>query len=235
MTRTAFDKFAWIKALQADTTLTDRDFRLAVLIGVSYTRADGSGWAVELDALAAALPGGLSRRRLSDALGRLVKSGYLAQSSKSVGGRGFTARRAFELRKPRTPASGVSDQTRDSADGGLAGADLWITRETLDASGTGLAETPDASVRNPGRQRPKPLTLASEKMPDELHQYPPTGTSSGTSSGTDAAREPACVFCRDDGWLLDDDGTPVDPAIRCTHTPAMARYTPAPTQQRTAP
>lgn len=31
-----------------------------------------------------------------------------------------------------------------------------------------------------------------------------------------------CRHCRGSGWLLDDDGTPVDPAIRCTHQPQAA-------------
>lgn len=163
-----FNKFAWIKALLSDAALTDKDFRLAVLIGVTYTRADGIGWGIELDALAAALPGGLSRRRLIDALGRLVARGYLVQSGRSGGGRGVTARRSFDLCKPLTPASGVN-------------------AETPDASGTGFAETPDASVQNPGRQRPKPLTPASEKMRSELHKQPPTGIATGITTGSGAS------------------------------------------------
>lgn len=173
---TTFDKFGWLKALQSDPALTDRDFRLAALIGVTYTRADGSGWAVDLDALAAQLPGGLSRRRLADALRRLMDRGYLVETGRSGGGRGVTARRSFDLRKPPTPASGVS-----------AGGALWITPETPDASGTGLPETPDASVRNPGRQRPKPLTAASKKVPSDLREAPPTGTSTGTPTGETAS------------------------------------------------
>ena len=179
----SFSKFGWLKALQADATLTDKDFRLAALIGVTYTRADGSGWAVELDALAASLPGGLSRRRLTDALRRLADRGYLAESGRSGGGRGVTARRSFDLLIPTTQASGVSPQTPDSGDGGFSDPDLWTSPETHDASGTGLAETPDVSVRNPGRQRPKPLTLASEKVASGHLEPPPTGTSSGTSRG----------------------------------------------------
>lgn len=167
-----FDKFTWLKALQSDSALTDRDFRLAVLIGITYTRGDGSGWLVELDALAAALPGGLSRRRLVDALRRLAGRGYLVEADRSGGGRGVTARRSFDLDIPMTPASGVSD-----------GRGLWITPETQDASGTGFVETPDASVRNPGQQRPKPLTAASHKVAADLPKQPPTGTPSGTSSG----------------------------------------------------
>lgn len=174
---TTFDKFGWLKALQSDPALTDRDFRLAALIGVTYTRADGSGWTVDLDALAARLPGGLSRRRLADALRRLIDSGYVVETGRSGGGRGVTARRSFDLRKPATPVSGVS------ADGAL-----WITHETPDASGTGFVETPDASVRNPGRQRPKPLTPASKKVQSDLREAPPTGTSTGTpTGGTDRA------------------------------------------------
>ncbi|BBY48381.1 hypothetical protein MARA_18490 [Mycolicibacterium arabiense] len=184
---TGFDKFGWLKALHSDAALTDKDLRLAVVIGVTYTRSDGSGWAVDLDALSAALPGGLSRRRLTDALGRLVNLGYLAETGRSGGGRGVTARRSFDLRKPPTPASGVSRQTPDSTVGGLADPGLWITAETHDASGTGLAETQDASVRNPGRQRPKPLTPASEIVASDLRERPPTGTSTGTPTGGEAA------------------------------------------------
>lgn len=104
----SFAKFSWLKALQSDAALTDRDVRLAVLIGVAYTRADGVGWVVELDALAASLPGGLSRRRLIDALSRLVVRGYLVETARSLGGRGMTARRSFDLHKPTTPASEVN-------------------------------------------------------------------------------------------------------------------------------
>jgi hypothetical protein len=171
-----FDKFGWLKALHSDAALTDRDFRLAVLIGVTYTRADGSGWAVDLAALAASLPGGLSRRRLSDALRRLVARGYLVESGRSGGGRGVTARRSFDLRKPMTPASGVS-----------AGRGLQTTPETQDSSGTGITESQDSSVRNPGRQRPKPLTRASINEPSDLGEQPPTGTSTGTPTGGAAA------------------------------------------------
>lgn len=78
-----FDKFGWLKTLHSDAALTDREFRLAVLIGVTYTRGDGSGWAVDLDALAAALPGGLSRRRLIDALRRLGDLGYVVETGRS--------------------------------------------------------------------------------------------------------------------------------------------------------
>ncbi|KMO82305.1 hypothetical protein MCHLDSM_01457 [Mycolicibacterium chlorophenolicum] len=182
----SFDKFGWLKALHSDTTLPDKHFRLAVVIGVTYTRADGSGWFVELDALAAALPGGLSRRRLVEALRGLEERGYLVESDRSGGGRGVTAKRWFNLRKPPTPASGVS-----------VNRDLWTTTETPDASGTGFGETPDASVRNPRRQRPKPLTPASHKVAFDQHERPPTGTSTGTSSGgapstSDAEPAPFC-------------------------------------------
>lgn len=166
------NKFAWLKAAQMDNGLTDKDFRLAVLIGVSYTRGDGVGWSVELDDLAASIPGGLSRRRLIDALTRLVNRGYLVETGRSGGGRAQRARRSFNLCKPMTPASGV-------------------VTETPDASGTGFkTETHDASVQNPRRQRPKPLTAASQRTDADEREDPLTGTSTGTSTGDHAhARE----------------------------------------------
>ncbi|OBA86770.1 hypothetical protein A5642_22085 [Mycolicibacterium mucogenicum] len=236
----AFDKFGWLKTLLSDAALTDKDFRLAVLIGVTYTSKSGTGWAVELDALAAKLPGGLSRRRLIDALKRLTDRGYLVETSRSGGGRGMTARRSFDLGKPLTPASGV------------------------------YAETPDASVRNPGQQRPKPLTAASHEIAADQVGQPPTGISTGISAGgaqvaddpepsrycsdhpngtTEPcwacgqannehkawrAREPErksaaaqkraaaradCAFCDDDGQI--DLG---DSVYVCDHTTAMARF-----------
>lgn len=152
----AFDKFGWIKAIQADATLSDKTFRLAVLIGVTYTRKDGTGWAVELVELSERLAGGLSQKRMNAALDQLVDRGYLVDAGRSGGGRGNTARRSFHLRKPGTPASGVCSETRD------------------------------ASVLNPGRWRTKPGTPASEFVPPDLREPTPTGTSTGISTGVAA-------------------------------------------------
>lgn len=49
------------------------------------------------------------------------------------------------------------------------------------------------------------------------------------SAADDAARREraaairACSRCDPSGWLLASDGTPVDPAVRCTHaSPSLA-------------
>lgn len=194
-----FDKFGWIKAIQADATLSDKTFRLAVLIGVTYTRKDGTGWAVELAELSVKLAGGLSQKRMNAALDQLVERGYLVDAGRSGGGRGNTARRSFNLRKPGTPASRV------------------------------CAETRDARVLNPGRWRTKPGTLAPEFVPSDLCEPPPTGTSTGISTGARerqsvsaqklAAGDPDCPYCLGAGEFTFDDS-----ARTCDHTPAMARF-----------
>lgn len=38
------------------------------------------------------------------------------------------------------------------------------------------------------------------------------------AAAADARR--ACQFCDDDGWMLDIDGTPADPAVKCSHQAA---------------
>lgn len=84
----AFDKFGWLKALRADLRLTDRDVRIALALCTDYSRRDGTGWAVDLDDLATAIPSGLSRNRLKDTLQKLTEYGYLVETARTAGGRG---------------------------------------------------------------------------------------------------------------------------------------------------
>nr|WP_156770661.1 hypothetical protein [Mycobacterium gordonae] len=171
VTGRAFDKFGWLKALRADPRLTDRDVRMALALCTDYSRRDGTGWAVDLDDLATAIPSGLSRNRLKDMLQKLTEYGYLVETGRTAGGRGVVARRSHDLAKPALAAVRVNDETRT-------------------ASGAGNSETRTASGSNPHRWRFKPAPLAVQKVAPELHEDPPTGTSPGTPSGTAAAHDP---------------------------------------------
>lgn len=173
----SFDKFGWLKALRADPRLTDRDVRIALALCTDYSRRDGTGWAVDLDDLAAAIPSGLSRNRLKDMLQKLTEYGYLVETGRTAGGRGVVARRSHNLTKPTLAAVRVNAETRT-------------------ASKSGKSETRTASGSNLHPQRFKPAPPAVHKVPSDQHEEPPTGTSSGTSSGTAAASDPEPLpFC----------------------------------------
>jgi hypothetical protein len=168
-----FDKFGWLKTLQSDPHLSETALRLGVVIATTFTRADGTGWSVELDKIAAKLPGGLSRDRAFGSLRQLTDAGYLTETGRSGGGRGLTARRSHNLTKPPTPASVVYEEPQPSAS-------------------AVYAETTDASVVNHRRKRRKPPTPAAQFSAVDAGQgtrFSPTGTSSGTSSGTRAPSE----------------------------------------------
>lgn len=132
---------------------------------IDFTRRDGTGWAVELDALAGCVPGGMSRNRVKALLQKLVATGYLTETARTIGGRGVTARRSHDLRKPAPAAVQVSD-------------------ETCTANSAGLDETRTASGSNPHQQRFKPAPAAEPKTNHELQQQHSLGTSIGTSLGT---------------------------------------------------
>jgi hypothetical protein len=169
-----FDKFGWLKALQSDPHLSLTAFRLGVVICTTFTRADGTGWSVELDKIAAKLPGGLSRDRAFGSLRQLTDAGYLTETARSGGGRGVTARRSHNLTKPQPPTSAVSEKPPTQAS-------------------AVYEETTDASVVNHRRKRRKPPTQTSwfvAVCADQSTRFSPTGTSSGTSSGTRAPSEP---------------------------------------------
>lgn len=43
-------------------------------------------------------------------------------------------------------------------------------------------------------------------------------------AATARAATNACIACDELGWLLGNDGTPIEPVIRCDHTPPQARH-----------
>jgi hypothetical protein len=181
-------------------------------ICTEFVRRDGTGWAVELDALDDAVPGGISRNRLKSMLQKLIEHGYLLETGRTIGGRHVTAKRSHDLLLPAPPA-------------------VHVTDETCTASGAGLAETCTASGSNLHRYGFKPAPLAVHEVPSELGGSTPLGTSIGTSVGTPlfdeygkqvAVRTFNCHECKDDGWLLDEEGQPVEPAVRCSH-PSRSR------------
>jgi hypothetical protein len=105
------NKFAWIKALQSDPAVTDAAFRLGIIICVDFTRRDGTGWAVDLDDLAAKVPNGIHRGTMKRALRTLVARGYLVETGRSKGGRGQTGWRRYNLQIPGALALQVSEET----------------------------------------------------------------------------------------------------------------------------
>jgi hypothetical protein len=170
-----FDKFGWLKTLQSDPDLSDTAFRLGVVICTTFTRADGTGWAVELDTIAAKLPAGLSRNRTFGVLRQLTDAGYLTETARSGGGRRLTARRAHNLTKPQPPVP-VDNPAKPQP---LAAV---VYGETATASGI-----------NHNRKRLKPQPPAAQFVAvcaDQGTRFSPTGTSSGTPSGTRGAGEP---------------------------------------------
>lgn len=183
-----FDKHGWLKTVQADNRFTEHQFRLAFVICNQFTRRDGTGWAVKLADVAAAIGGtkpGLSLDRLKSGLAKLCEARYLVETQRSKGGAGLKATRCHNLVKPTTPASGV------------------------------IGETYDASEANLRRQRRKPTTPASNELPSEQPKEGPKGTSKGTSEGTDrlqiAWEASVCKACGDE--IKIGDGYQDVPAI----------------------
>jgi hypothetical protein len=170
----AFDKFAWLKALRSDPRFSDKEVRVAMAVCTDYARRDGTGWLVDLDALAASVPGEMSRNRLKIVLQKLTHHGYLIETGRTSGGRGLTARRSHNLvpptDKPAPQLVRVNDETRTA---GVAG----------------LSETRTSSGSNPHQQRFKPAPAAVKNVGPDLRKEPPTGTSSGTYGGSACARE----------------------------------------------
>ena len=176
----SFDKFGWLKKLRADDRISDREYRLGSAICTDFTRRDGSGWMVELDALSASVPTGLSRNRLKLVLQKLIAIGYLVETDRSgSGGQRVTAKRAHDLALP-IPAP----------------AAVQVSGNTRTAGGAGIGQTRTAGGSNLHPQRFKPAPLAVQKVASDLDETPPTGTPSGTSTGTGAAHDPEPArFC----------------------------------------
>jgi len=167
MSAGSFDKFAWLKVLQSDPRYTDREQRFGSIVCVQFARRDGTGWAVNLDDMAAKMPGGMSRSAMKTAFGKFVRDGYLTETGKSLGGRGVKARRSHDLTKPAPVGVQVSDETRPRTD-------------------TGLDETRPRTEQNPTTYVAKPDHVRGAKTSSELAEEPPKGTSKGTPEGTDA-------------------------------------------------
>lgn len=163
-----FDKFAWLKALRTDPSFTDREVRIAMAICTDFTRRNGDGWMVELDVLAAAAPGKMTRNRLKFLLGKLTAEGYLIETARTGGGRAVTARRSHDLAMPGKPAP-------------VQGRVYSDTRTGTEA---GIQETRPSRGVNPPLQGVKPAPVQGRKVASEQQIPPPPGTSSGTSSGT---------------------------------------------------
>lgn len=110
----AFDKHGWLQAVQAHTNpkFTDRDFRIAFLVCSKFTRREGIGWVNELQKMAKEMPDTPNLERFRKSLDKLVKAGFLQETHRSVGGRGLKSSRAYNLCKPVTLQSQVSE-TRD--------------------------------------------------------------------------------------------------------------------------
>jgi hypothetical protein len=149
----SFDKFGWLKALQSDPRYTDKERCFGSIVCVQFARRDGTGWAVDLDDIAAKMPGGMSHNRMKIAFGKFVRDGYLTETGRSPGGRGVKARRSHDLTKPAPAVVQVSDETR--------------TR-----SGAGLGETRTSTEQNPHPYGIKPAPVAFTKTYADLREDP---------------------------------------------------------------
>lgn len=172
MSSDSFDKFGWIKLLLADDRFTEKEQVLGTVVCVRFTRADGTGWAVDLDDIAAKMGCGMCRNRMNIGLRKLVKHGYLQETSRSEGGRGVKARRSHDLSKPNPVRDGVNGKPNPAAD-------------------RVLAETQSSTEQNPIQHGIKPNPARDDKIASDLRGEPPTGTSSGTPSGTAGIDEPS--------------------------------------------
>lgn len=162
---------------------------------------------VDLDELAASVPGNMSRNWLKAALQKLVRHGYLVETRRDGGGRGNGAKRSHDL--VAQPAKPASAQGRDN-------------EETRHAGGAGIEETRLSGEINPPLHDDKPAPVEGSYVASDLGEQPPLGTSIGTSGGTDrpeASSTPEPDTFGDDppeGQSTDDEPRP----------PAAARAAP---------
>jgi hypothetical protein len=166
-----FDKFAWLRALREDARFTDKEARLGMAICTDCVRRNGRGWLVDLNELAASVPGNVSRNWLNAALQKFIRHGYLAETSRAGGGRGLTARRSHDLvPQPVKPASvaGPDDAETHPATG--VGND-----ESHPATGVGIEETHPATDVNPPLHRVKPTPVAGDNVRADLREATPKG------------------------------------------------------------
>lgn len=165
-----FDKYKWIKSVQSDTDISDREFRLAVVMASQFVWSNGVGWLVEMDAIGAAVATGYSQSRLGKALGRLCDKGYLVETKRVSTGPGIKAKRAYNLKNTEPDKSHCSDNT-----------DTAASRCFPDSNNTepAASEHRDASVRTPGPQRPNTGTQGSPQTCSDQ----PKGASQGSYQG----------------------------------------------------
>lgn len=168
-----FNKFLWLKALQADTSLTPAALLIGMAICISFTRADGTGWEFDLDQLDAELGGRtFTQNTIKAATALLVLRGYVTQIYRSKGGKGCRWRASFDLIPARSSVRVAPEPARSGV-------------RVSDAN-------PHDSTCKPARLSVQTRTISRTKNRAEQGEDPPTGTSSGTSSGGSARdREPA--------------------------------------------
>ena len=127
-------------------------------------------------------------------------------------GHGRAAAPIYEIQS-LTDTDTDTDADTDTGDGNVEGDTVTSGGNVEGDTDTGDGNASNVSAKPGGRSRQ--IEGRSRQSYDGLN-----GSTNGSTN-----REPACVFCRDDGWLLNRDGTPIEPARRCDHTQAMTRYT----------
>lgn len=171
--RASFNKFAWLKVMQSDTTLPDTAFRIGVAICTTFTRADGTGWAFDLDDLAAEMGDrAFAQNTVKAAVSQLVSRGHVVETYRSHGGRGCRWRASFDLKPVRQDVRVLEEPAR---------ADVRVS-----------GGNPHVQTTKPARLDVKTRTFGRTKNRPDLREDPRSGTSSGTSTGGSAREaEPA--------------------------------------------
>jgi len=108
-----FDKFGWLKALQADTAVTDAAFRIGVAICTRFTWSTARV-GIDLDDLATETGRAFVRNTVKAGVALLVSRGYVSETYRSLGGRGVRARVSFDLKPACPDVRGFSLKTRTS-------------------------------------------------------------------------------------------------------------------------
>lgn len=178
--RVSFNKFAWLKVMQSDTTLPDTAFRIGVAICTTFTRADGTGWAFDLDDLAAEMGGrAFAQNTVKAAVSQLVSRGHVVETYRSHGGRGCRWRASFDLKPVRQDVR-VSEEP--------ARSDVRVSTEPARADVRLSGGNPHVQTTKPARLDVKTRTFGRTKNSPDLREDPVSGTSSGTSTGGARAR-----------------------------------------------
>lgn len=182
--RASFNKFAWLKVMQSDTTLPDTAFRIGVAICTTFTRADGTGWAFDLDDLAAEMGDrAFAQNTVKAAVSQLVSRGHVVETYRSHGGRGCRWRASFDLKPVRQDVR-VSEEPARSG--------VRVSTEPARADVRVSGGNPHVQTTKPARLDVKTRTFGRTKNRPDLREDPVSGTSSGTSTGGSAREaEPA--------------------------------------------